>query len=131
MNRAKCSDCQEPTKIPVGFWDGINKDGGSTGGLIYDCSNVDCSIKQEKMKAELQAQQRELKTQKENRQNGIDIQEMVLARKQAELTIRDCAQALGVSLPKYSDYEHERTPMPPEEWGQIMEIAREEATKHD
>jgi hypothetical protein len=38
---------------------------------------------------------------------------------------------LGASLPQYSDYEHERIPMPLGEWGKIIEIARKEATKHD
>ncbi len=126
MNRAQCSDCQELTKIPVGFWDGKNKDGGSAGGFIYDCRNTNCPIKQEEMKAAQKAQQKALKTQEENRQNGIDIQEMVLTRRQAELTIRDCAQALGVSPSKYSDYEHERAPMPLQEWQKIMAIIREE-----
>lgn len=127
MNIAQCTDCQEPTKKPVGFWDGRDKNGRPTSGLIFDCSNVDCPIKQEAMKVELKAEQRVLKIQEENRQNGVDIQEMVLARRQAQLTMRDCAQALGVSLPKYSDYEHERIPMPLCAWEKIMDIAREEA----
>jgi DNA-binding transcriptional regulator YiaG len=128
MNRAQCSDCQELTKIPVGFWDGRDKNGRRASGFLYDCNNTDCPIKQEAMMAELEAEQKELKTQEENRQNGVDIQEMIRSRRQAELTIRDCAQALGVSLSKYSDYEHERAPMPLQEWQKIMAIIREEVS---
>jgi DNA-binding transcriptional regulator YiaG len=127
MNRAQCSDCQELTKIPVGFWDGRDKNGRPTNGLIYDCNNASCFIKQEAMKAEREADQKVLKIQEENRQNGVDIQEMIRSRRQAELTIRDCAQALGVSLSKYSDYEHERAPMPLQEWKKIIETAKEAA----
>jgi DNA-binding transcriptional regulator YiaG len=102
--------------------------GRPTNGLIYDCNNASCFIKQEAMKAEREADQKVLKIQEENRQNGVDIQEMIRSRRQAELTIRDCAQALGVSLSKYSDYEHERAPMPLQEWQKIMAIIREEVS---
>lgn len=124
MNRASCSDCQEPTKIPVGFWDGRDENGRRTSGFLYSCNNADCPIKQEAMKARLKAEQEMLKTQEKNRQNGIDIQKMVLSRKQTELTMRDCAQALGVSLPKYCDYEYERSPMPLQEWQKIVTMIK-------
>jgi DNA-binding transcriptional regulator YiaG len=127
MNRAQCTNCQDPTKIKVGFWDGRDKNGRPTSGFLYDCNNTDCPIKQEAMKAELEAEQKELKTQEENRQNGVDIQEMVRVRRRAELTMKDCAQVLGVNLVKYSDYEHEREPMPPQEWKKIIETAKEAA----
>jgi hypothetical protein len=41
--------------------------------------------------------------------------------------MKDCAQVLGVNLVKYSDYEHEREPMPPQEWKKIIETAKEAA----
>jgi len=56
MNRAQCTNCQEPTKIKVGFWDGRDKNGRPTSGFLYDCNNTDCPIKQEAMKAELKAE---------------------------------------------------------------------------
>ena len=124
MNRIRCSDCQEPSKYPVGFWDGRDEDGNPTGGYLYNCKNTDCPIKQETMETGLKAEQQKLKTQEENRRNGVDIQRMVLSRKKTELTIRDCAQALGVSRPKYCDYEYERSPMPLQEWQKIMTMVK-------
>ena len=130
MNIAQCTDCQEPTKTPVGFWDGRDKNGTPTSGFLYDCSNADCPIKQEEMKAELEAEQKVLKTQEENRQNGVDIQEMIRARREARMSMMACAKALGIAPYIYSNYEHEREPISPEEWKKIIETAKE-ATTHE
>ena len=117
-NKNQCAKCNEPTKTPIGLWDGKNKNGRSTGGLMFSCNNTECPIKQEEG-----ARQRIKLAQDENSKNNIDIHEMKKARMQAELTIRDCAQVLGVSLPKYCDYEKEREPMPKEYWSRIIDIA--------
>lgn len=125
VNSYQCEDCHDPTKRPTGCWDGIDGEGRRISGFIFNCSNTKCLVKQEMIKAGEEAKQQKKAVQKENQRNDVDIQEMVRARKQAELTMRDCAQALGVSLSKYSDYECERKPMPPQEWQRIMDIAKE------
>lgn len=125
MNNSKCVDCQEPTKTPVGFWDGRDKEGRSISGALYDCSNEECLIKQEEIKAEQEAEQREVKAKEINQQNGVDIQQMIQARRKARITIRDCADILNISSSKYSGYEHYREAMPLEEWRRIIKTAEE------
>lgn len=36
-----CNTCDEPSKYPVGFWDGAE---GKTGGCLYDCKNEKCEV---------------------------------------------------------------------------------------
>jgi hypothetical protein len=124
--KKQCAKCNEPTKAPIGFWDGKDKNGRPTGGLVFSCSNSECPIKQEEARLEQRAMQRIKEAQAENHQNGIDIQEMVRARRRAEMTVRDCAKVLGVTLPQYSDYERERVPMPKEYWSRIIEASKKE-----
>ncbi len=126
MKIKQCTECLEPTKIATGFWDGKDKSGKPTGGYLYDCNNPSCQIRQEKLSAENAAIQKEKAAQEENRKNGIDITKMKKTRAQAEMTMRDCAEVLGVSMSRYCDYVYEREPMPPQEWQRIMAIAKED-----
>ena len=125
IHNNQCEICREPTKRPVGFWDGYTKDGKRTGGYLYTCGNMECHIRQEEAKRELEEKQRTERALNENRRNNVDIHRMKRIRRLVGMTIADCAKAIGVSPSTFSNYENFREPMPPQEFNKIMAILKE------
>jgi hypothetical protein len=121
MNAKKCVECTEPTKYATGFWDGVDqKTGKQTGGLLYDCNNMNCSLKQEQKAMYEDAEKQRQFSMQENVSNGIDIKQLEEKRKKAEITIMDISRYLEIRPTVYSDYKAERLPMPRELYNKAL-----------
>lgn len=113
MNSIKCMKCMEPTKHVAGFWDGINpttKEQAS--GVLYDCNNMECSLKQQQKTMSENAEKQRQHVIQENTLNEVNIKQLEEKRKNARITIRDISCHLKISPAIYSSYKSERIPMP-------------------
>lgn len=121
MNSIKCVECKEPTKYATGLWDGINpKTSQQTSGILYDCNNIGCSLKQQKKAMIEDAEKQRQFVIQENSLNGINIKQLEEKRKNAEMTIRDISYHLKISPAIYSNYKSERMSMPKELYEQAL-----------
>lgn len=116
----KCGDCQEPTKHSVGFWDGADNHGGMTGGLLFDCNNTACAIKKAAIASEEEKRRQQAVARDENEKNGISAEYFIQLRRKVKLTLRACADFLGIGPVEMSGYEREQTPFPTEYWNRII-----------
>lgn len=107
-----CSDCKDPTKTPVGFWDGRDANGRSTSGFLFSCENTECPIKQEEIRLERAEEDEFKKVKEENSKNNIDIKKLKNLRRKAFITIKASSDLIEVAPSLYCDYEYERKPMP-------------------
>lgn len=105
----KCGGCPEPSKRPVGFWDGE-----MDGGIMYDCESTSCPISQERQMLGKKAEERVQQAKAENAQRGINVKELEDARKIQQITVREMAHRLGISPSDLCDYQMERKAMPQE-----------------
>jgi len=104
-----CQTCTEPTKYPIGFWD--SKD---SHGQIFDCQNLDCEIKKERVKAAKFFEEEKRETEQVNLANGVSIEEIKAKRKELGIPIQRMAKELGIFPSEYSCYEQCREPLPME-----------------
>ena len=114
---AKCNDCKEPSKFPVGFWDGKN----DRHGCLYDCKNTDCEIK---IMLDALAKQRENECSvvvKVNFENTIVAKNITIARRLKHITIHELSVMTGISCADLSAYENERKAIPVTHYENIME----------
>ena len=116
----KCSECNEKTKTPCGFWDGRDANGRPTSGIIFSCENTECPIKQEEIRLEQEAEEKLKKVKEENLKNNIDIKKLKDLRNMARATIKDSSEFIGVTPSLYCDYEYERKPMPVEKYNYLV-----------
>ena len=112
----KCNTCADPTKRPVGFWDGAD----GTHGCLYDCSNDACEVYKRNKQKDREAEQRRLTVRVENTKNGIDVKHLVDLRKEQKISIRKMTEIAGCSAAEYSAYEHEREVFPTEVYRKCM-----------
>lgn len=103
----QCEQCTEPTKRPVGFWDGDN-----CGGYMWDCDNLNCPVKQERESKRANETAAKSESHRLNQKHGINIDKMKRLRRGYGETIRDMSRILNVSSAEYSEFETERKPMP-------------------
>jgi len=104
-----CQTCTNPTKYPIGFWDGENSHGG-----IFDCHNSDCEVKQAKLKLDELIKNEKEEVDGINSANGISIEIIKDRRRELGITIAKIAKSLGISPSEYSCYEQCREPLPVE-----------------
>jgi len=115
-----CQTCTDPTKHPIGFWDGEN-----THGQLFDCHNHDCEAKQSKQKLTELLEEERVKVVEENSRNNIQMLLIKMKRKELQITISMMAKSLGISPSDYSNYEMCRVALPVEMVGRIEGVFRE------
>lgn len=113
----KCTDCEEPTKFVVGFYDGPK----GMHGCLYDCKNARCPINQMIRLTESEKIQKSLQIQEINGKRGIYAGEMAALRRNAKVTIMQMSQIAECGPAEYSAYEHERKPFDPEVYQKCKE----------
>ena len=112
-----CQTCTNPTKYPIGFWDGKDSHG-----QIFDCQNLDCEIKKERVKAAKFFEEEKRETEQVNLANGVSIEEIKTKRKELGIPIQRMAKELGIFPSEYSCYEQCREPLPVEMVDKIGEV---------
>lgn len=113
-----CNECTNPTKYSIGFWDGEN----GTHGQLFECKNLDCELKQNRLKATDYSEENKRKVKEINESNGIFVELIKSRRKSLGIIIRKVADGLGVSCSDYSNYEMCREALPTEMVGRIEEV---------
>lgn len=108
MYNKRCDLCDEPTKRPVGHWDGHGESGS-----IYSCSNKECVIVKESEAAAQEAARTEKEVREINAGNGIDVPAFEELRKDKRVSLRAMAMFLDVSPALFCDWTHHRKPFPP------------------
>ena len=117
----KCNTCNEPTKYILGLWDGPN----GTYGRTYDCHNLNCELKHNRVRLEVDAsREKELNTEI-NRRNKIFMELIRSRRRSLLITIMKMSRLLGISPATYSDYEMCRVALPVEMVERIEDVFRE------
>jgi len=114
-----CQTCTNPTKHPIGFWDGENSHG-----QIFDCHNLECELKQNRIKKDDLSEENKKKVIAENEANGIEMDVIKATRKELRITIYEMAKALGVSCSDYSNYEQCREVLPEDAANRIIAILK-------
>ena len=120
-----CQTCTDPTKHPIGFWDGENSHG-----QIFDCDNLECELKKEKLKVAKFFEEEKRETEQVNLANGVSIEEIKTKRKELGIPIQRMAKELGIFPSEYSCYEQCREPLPVEMVDKIDEIFQDCINKH-
>ena len=115
-----CQTCTNPTKYPIGFWDGEKSHG-----RIFDCHNLECELKKEKLKVAKFFEEEKRETEQVNLANGVSIGEIKAKRKELGIPIQRMAKELGIFPSEYSCYEQCREPLPVEMVDRIEEVFRE------
>ena len=123
----KCNTCTDPTKRPVGFWDGED----DTHGCLYDCSNDACEVCKRNKQKDREAEQRRLTVHSENTKNGIDIKHLADLRKEQKISMRKMAEIAGCGAAEYSAYEHERKVFPTEIYQKCMDCITQAGRDND
>lgn len=122
----RCAACHEPTKQPIGVWDGVDeKTGKPTGGFIFTCNNRFCPISKEVRAAEQEAKRREAAAAEENQKNGTNPEVFLELRRKCRLTLHRVSQMAGVSASTVSAWETGREPFPVDQYMDICRRMRE------
>lgn len=119
--KENCQTCTNPTKYVFGLWDGPN----GTFGDLFECHNLDCELKQERMKIFTNSEEEKKKVIATNERNGIFMELIKGTRKSLGITIMKMSKGLGISPSTYSNYETCREPFPVEMVNRINEILSE------
>lgn len=120
MINMQCESCKEPTKFPIGFWDGIN----NTHGCLYDCKNTDCPTKQKMDASTNESQKQQQMTIETNSNNHIDAKNIETLRRDKHITTYHMAKAIGCDVADYSSYEHQRKPFPVDVYKKCMDYLK-------
>lgn len=120
INQVNCQTCNDPTKYITGFWDG--KNGAS--GVICDCRNYKCEIKQENIERALAIESKIIAVAEENSRNNIFMELIKSRRKSLLINIMKMSKALGISPSDYSNYEMCRVALPVEMVERIEDVFR-------
>lgn len=104
---AECEKCNDPTKRPVGFWDGTFGHG-----CIYDCENHDCEMKVLKEITANEAIRTRERVQKANGRRGMFAGYIAAKRRDAKVSLYTLSGITGCTPVEYSNFEHERREFP-------------------
>lgn len=115
-----CRKCTEPTKHIAGFWDGVDPNGNDTSGCFYDCNNIGCGIKMDRVIREAAAEDERQRIRVENADNRTDASTLVDMRKAAQCTLRIAADIAGISVSEYSAMEQERKVIPSQLYNHLV-----------
>lgn len=113
----RCKKCPEPTKRPIGFWDGPKG-----GGFMYRCDSQTCPRAIERREAAAENQQHREQARVANKAAGIDTAKIKTLYLQKGLTLNRVSQAAMIPISKLSSLMNEREPFPPELYQRIMGI---------
>jgi len=105
-----CQTCATPTKYTTGFWDGEC----GTFGQLFDCQNLNCKTKQDKIKDAESEEEKRQAVVKANARNEVQMISIRSKRKELQITISKMAKSLGISPSDYSNYEQCRVALPVE-----------------
>lgn len=120
MINTQCNSCNEPTKFPTGFWDGIN----NKHGCLYDCKNANCPVKQTaNANAEKKRKQQQQIIQT-NHNNDVDVKHIIALRQEKHITMYKMAKTINCGCAEYSSYEHERKPFPKELYQKCLDYLK-------
>ena len=116
-----CQTCTNPTKHAIGFWDGENSHG-----QLFDCHNLDCELKQDRLWAEEMSELEKDEVDRKNLFNEISMKMIKDKRRELQITIMKMSQGLGISPSEYSNYEMCRVALPVEMVDKINEVFKEQ-----
>ena len=105
-----CQTCNDSTKYIFAHWDGEN----GTHGNVFECNNLDCELKQNRLWAAEREEEQRLTVIIANAKNGISMERVRMTRKELGITLVKMARGLGVSPSTYSCYETCREVLPVE-----------------
>ena len=113
----RCEKCLEPTKYPVGFWDGPGD-----GGLMYGCGSQSCQLAINRREAAAENQRHREQARAANKDAGIDTAEIKALYLQKGLTLNRVSQAVRIPTSKLSGLMNEREPFPLELYQRITDF---------
>lgn len=125
MPQSKCDTCNEPTKSPMGFWDGYDEQGNMTGGCTWHCDSPECEIAVQRRFREEDAERTKTLVQQVNAENGVDVRKLRRARMDAYCTIREASEVINCSAAEYSAYETGRASMPKDKFIYLYKYLKE------
>jgi len=120
-----CQTCTNPTKHPIGFWDGKDSHG-----QVFDCDNYACELKKAKNELSKMREEEKMISLIENEKNGISMEDTRSRRKELGITIAKMANGLGISCSEYSVYEQCREPLPVGLVDRIEGVFKKEIDRH-
>ena len=116
LGNIRCEECKEKSKRVVGF-----SDGAQGGSCLFDCDNLCCEVKAERVAVEEKEREAQCTAAKLNAEHQIVAKDIANARFSKRLTLKAVADAVGISVAKLSGYEHEREAIPKELYLRITE----------
>jgi len=116
-----CQTCNDPTKYITGLWDGK----GGAHGILCDCRNYKCKIKQNRVRETNYSEENRNNVIIENAKIGISMERVKMQRRELLITTFKMAKLLGISPSDYSNYEMCRVALPVEMADRINEVFRE------
>lgn len=125
MANSKCDTCNEPTKIPTGFWDRCDEHGNMIGGCTWGCDSPDCEIAVQRRSREEDAVRTKTLVMQVNAANGVDVRKLRQARMDAYCTMREASEEINCSAAEYSAYETGRASMPKEKFIHLYKYLKE------
>lgn len=131
-----CLNCGDPTRKPIGFWDGQDISGKSEGGPLITCENGSCphyalnreAVPVDKIK---KAEEKREEMHRINLANGVHVKTLDTARKKAGMLTYHCAMALGISSVQMSRYLNEAESMPTAMYDLLMAEIENRLEKED
>ena len=117
-----CQTCNDQTKYILGLWDGVS----GTHGAIFECHNLNCELKRNRVKEADHSEENRTAVVEENSRNNIQMLLIRLRRKELLITIMKMSRLLGISPAMYSNYETCRVALPVEMIERIEGVFREE-----
>ena len=118
MNEHKrCEECPEPTKHPVGFWDGPEG-----GGFMFGCSSQTCQLAIDRREAAAENQRHKEQARAANKAAGIDTAEIKTLYLQKGLTLNRVSQAIMIPTSTLSGFMNEKEPFPLELYQRITDF---------
>lgn len=113
----RCEKCPEPTKYPVGFWDGPEG-----GGFMFGCSSQTCQLAINRREAAAESQRHTEQARAANKAAGIDVAEIKALCLKKGLTLNRVSQAIMIPTSKLSGILNEREPFPLELYQRITDV---------
>lgn len=123
--KSKCEDCNTPSKRLAAFRDGYDRlTGVDTHSYLYDCDDLSCTIKQERVGRAEVAERNRQAVQQESAANGIDFSRVEKARSKHFCTLYDFCQAVGISPAEYCHYRAGRKAVPKDLWDRLVQLLK-------
>lgn len=121
-----CKRCKEPTRYPIGFWDSYSRlFNRPKHGFFYECSNLKCPKKIERMMSIAQGNAKKEAAIKKNISHGIDFSRVEAYRRKSGLLIMEMCRLLEIrSAALYCSYRNYQEAVPMDIWEKCLEVIK-------